>query len=432
MHRAVLQLTRILREGRAVKEELDVVIDVCGGVHNVRDAVTVAMQEEETSREAASGQSRAGKYLESYVLLICFNAYLRERSYARNRHAIRHRQALRRARVMQELKERQQQQINPGGASDTTSPTVPSSLEHIVSPVFDYPSFTQWLASRPEITLLIDHIRMYPQEALVMATFASDPYAEVYESRNGHVLGRGAILKSDAFAGISNKAIEPICDGVINFRMLSVCPVAGTGIPTLPGLVSLLSLLTAVPPVTPVTNVTSSASSSSLTLGMSMAMSMSLADISTTIPQTSPSPSPSPSPASSPMSSPAPSPSGGIGMPTAVIAGTFNPPAVTPAAAGAGAGAGAGAVSGGAAAAAAGTVVTHGGAPSPPTPSSSPSMYGFSRIVWLNLREEPILYVNGRPYVLLPCIMLPCAMLPCIMTHLSPQGQSQSLLYWIL
>ena len=80
MHKAVLQLTRVLREGRAVKEELDLVIDLCGAVHNIRDVVAVAMEaEEKKPSRAEDGLSRAGKYLETYVLLICFNAYLRER-----------------------------------------------------------------------------------------------------------------------------------------------------------------------------------------------------------------------------------------------------------------------------------------------------------------------------------------------------------------
>lgn len=80
-----------------------------------------------------------------------------------------------------------------------------------------------------------------------MANFAMDPYGDVYESRRGHVLGRGTILKNDAFAGIVNKGLPPICQGVINFRTLSAAPVAGTGIPTLQGLVDLLSLLTGIP-----------------------------------------------------------------------------------------------------------------------------------------------------------------------------------------
>ena len=96
MHRAILQLTRVLRRGRAVKEELDLVVDICGERCNLRDSIATAMAEESSlaGRESEERTLRAAKYLESYAILIIFNAYLRERSYAREAFATAHAEAV--------------------------------------------------------------------------------------------------------------------------------------------------------------------------------------------------------------------------------------------------------------------------------------------------------------------------------------------------
>lgn len=159
MHRAILQLTRVLREGRTVKEELDVVIDVCGTVHNVRDAVTAAMNEEEAMRDAGS-ISRAGRYLESYALLICFNAYLRERSYARNRFAIMQRQSLTKERKMLAEEKSTSDSKTDSGVSQSPWSV---RIEGEEQPKFEYMTFTAWLSNRPEVANILEHIRMNPQ-----------------------------------------------------------------------------------------------------------------------------------------------------------------------------------------------------------------------------------------------------------------------------
>jgi len=114
---------------------------------------------------------------------------------------------------------------------------------------FAYPSFSQWLAGRAELSGIMEHARAYPAAAVAMDPgYAQDPFAPIYESRNGHVLGRGSILKSDIFAGINNDKLELICRGSCNFRRAQPFPVCGTGIPTLEGLEGLLSYFTALLP----------------------------------------------------------------------------------------------------------------------------------------------------------------------------------------
>jgi len=266
MHRAILQLTRVLRRGRSVKEELDVIVDLCGSECNLRDSIADAAAEESTTAAAARDTEertlRAVKYLESYAILIIFNAYLRERSYAREAHAVAH-------ALTVYLKVRPQFAALPAAEQrarmrdDAADPIFAEALSLSANAVADretrggvllqqpfvYPKFSQWLAGRPELSMLLEHARAAPDAAVAMDPgYAHDPFAPIYEARNGHVLGRGSILKSDAFAGIENSRLAGVCQGAINFRLASPFPVAGTGIPTLAGLEGLLSHLTALGP----------------------------------------------------------------------------------------------------------------------------------------------------------------------------------------
>ena len=81
-YKGILSLIRILKRGRAAKEEVDLAIDVAGSAYNVRDAIAEALTQHE--RERTGGVQRgplmeAVKHAESYAMLIVFNAYLRER-----------------------------------------------------------------------------------------------------------------------------------------------------------------------------------------------------------------------------------------------------------------------------------------------------------------------------------------------------------------
>ena len=81
-YKGILSLIRILKRGRAVKDEVDLAIDVAASAYNVRDAIAEALVQHE--RERTGGVQRgplmeAVKHAESYAMLIVFNAYLRER-----------------------------------------------------------------------------------------------------------------------------------------------------------------------------------------------------------------------------------------------------------------------------------------------------------------------------------------------------------------
>ena len=81
-YKGILSLIRILKRGRAVKDEVDLAIDVAGASYNVRDAIAEALAHHE--RERTGGVMKgdlleAVKHAESYAMLIVFNAYLRAR-----------------------------------------------------------------------------------------------------------------------------------------------------------------------------------------------------------------------------------------------------------------------------------------------------------------------------------------------------------------
>ncbi len=129
-----------------------------------------------------------------------------------------------------------------------------------------FPSFHEWMRGRAELKSHLESFRKTPHEALKLDVGLSDElYTLLYENRNGNVLVRGSILKSDYFKGISaappaaatGTALAPTAaghgllaagahastvpiDGAINFRLLDTFPVAGTGIPSDEGIINIL------------------------------------------------------------------------------------------------------------------------------------------------------------------------------------------------
>ncbi|GJP69891.1 hypothetical protein CLOP_g893 [Closterium sp. NIES-67] len=66
---------------------------------------------------------------------------------------------------------------------------------------------------------------------------------DVIISRNGAVLGKKTVLKSDHFPGCQNKRLLPHIDGAPNFRQIADLPVYGVAIPTVEGIRNVLQIV---------------------------------------------------------------------------------------------------------------------------------------------------------------------------------------------
>lgn len=64
---------------------------------------------------------------------------------------------------------------------------------------------------------------------------------QVIKQRDGSVLGKKTILKSDHFPGCHNKRLVPHIDGAPNYRKATSLPVHGVAIPTIDGIRNVLS-----------------------------------------------------------------------------------------------------------------------------------------------------------------------------------------------
>ncbi|KAL6515866.1 hypothetical protein OROGR_019171 [Orobanche gracilis] len=62
----------------------------------------------------------------------------------------------------------------------------------------------------------------------------------VIKQRDGSVLGKKTILKSDHFPGCHNKHLVPHVDGAPNYRKAKSLPVHGVAIPTIDGIRNVL------------------------------------------------------------------------------------------------------------------------------------------------------------------------------------------------
>jgi len=288
-YKGILSLIRILKQGGRVKDEVDVAIDSVGQVINIRDSIAQAKSRADTERQKQKRLlGKALKYLESYAYLICFNAYLHER---------RDTEEEMRAELERNNQAQQQQQQEESApeaaqgqsASDPTAapkrhvqfstteteddsssslpplhvgtgrPSVGSLGSFAADGTFQFPSFSRWISSRPELRKQLEDIHRDAEDALkinLLSITSDDAYSSVYSERCGNVLVNGSILKSDYFMGCVNPNIEQIIDGAINFRPIERFPVAGTGIPTVQGIRGILDFYTAWedPAATPMTS----------------------------------------------------------------------------------------------------------------------------------------------------------------------------------
>ncbi|CAI5457453.1 unnamed protein product [Closterium sp. Yama58-4] len=101
------------------------------------------------------------------------------------------------------------------------------------------PGSLRWLPKLKE-PLLIDVVDDFDQPNDVYLSRAPE---DVIISRNGAVLGKKTILKSDHFPGCQNKRLLPHIDGAPNFRQIADLPVYGVAIPTVEGIRNVLQIV---------------------------------------------------------------------------------------------------------------------------------------------------------------------------------------------
>ncbi|GAA0176431.1 protein phosphatase [Lithospermum erythrorhizon] len=65
----------------------------------------------------------------------------------------------------------------------------------------------------------------------------------VMKQRDGSVLGKKTIIKSDHFPGCQNKRLLPHIEGAPNYRKADAMPVHGVAIPTTDGIRNVLDLM---------------------------------------------------------------------------------------------------------------------------------------------------------------------------------------------
>jgi predicted protein tyrosine phosphatase len=227
----ILSLMRVLKRGPEAKRILDLVVDKCGAVMNVRRIIAQRANEAIGARSeeiAAEILDDALLDLKRYFSLLTLSAYeLEVREY-------------RKSTSISDL------DITTLSVATTTSTTT-TTAELPVIP------FTEWIASRPEIRTVSESIR--GKEDLMESDVMGDANVLFVANRQGQVLVRGSILKTDHFPGcrrLNNPKV--MCEGAPNYR--SIWPdefikasdgldlrIYGTGIPTTSGVREVLNVL---------------------------------------------------------------------------------------------------------------------------------------------------------------------------------------------
>ncbi|XP_047324882.1 paladin-like [Impatiens glandulifera] len=202
----IRSLIRVLEGGLEGKRQVDKVIDKCSTMQNLREAIgtyrnSILRQRDEMKREASL--SFFVEYLERYYFLICFTVYLHTEK-------------------------------------TTHSPT--SSGQS---------SFTHWMKARPELySILRRLLRRDPMGALGYTNLnisgakvtngRPSEMSVVAALRNGEVLGRQTVLKSDHYPGCQNLTLPDRVEGAPNFREIPGFPVYGVANPTIDGIRSVI------------------------------------------------------------------------------------------------------------------------------------------------------------------------------------------------
>ncbi|CAN6317707.1 unnamed protein product [Urochloa humidicola] len=201
----IRSLVRVLEGGVEGKRQVDKVIDKCDSMQNLREAIatyrnSILRQSDEMKREASL--SFFVEYLERYYFLICFAVYVHSVSSAHQ---------------------------------------TKFSVEV---------SFSDWMRARPELySILRRLLRRDPMGALGYSS-SRPPLTKIVESadgrpqdmdvvaamRNGEVLGRQTVLKSDHCPGCHSLNLPERVEGAPNFREIPGFPVYGVANPTVDGI----------------------------------------------------------------------------------------------------------------------------------------------------------------------------------------------------
>jgi len=184
----IRSLLRVLENGKMAKISLDLILDACAAMQNLREAIAVYRAKIFHERNELRRQSLLQvclEYLDRYYTLIVFSSYLDDKAFS------------------------------------------PGTSEHT--------SFTEWVLARPELkAILLRLLRSNPLNALDIeqdntSVFSKsketnsqgDIFGEYISKRAGSVLGPYTTLKLDHFEGCeSSRIINPI-KGAPNFRGIS-------------------------------------------------------------------------------------------------------------------------------------------------------------------------------------------------------------------
>ncbi|WFC98121.1 hypothetical protein MYAM1_000844 [Malassezia yamatoensis] len=224
----ILQLCGLLDEGRECKSIVDMAIDSCQDMINIRESIlenrlcysTAAMDEE----QAQSHLARAGKSLEVYYFLIAFASYVQQSRTAVFEH-----------RFVDWLKHRVEiwrgiQRIR----------TLHQHLS-LFDPVADLSDISKNdagnLAAR---TAAIS--KRFGEVAGQGAQVTGDEFSHfVVHNRSGTVLHSGLLLKRDVWREFFEVGPQTAVSGVVNFRRVPETNVFGTGQPSVDGIHNLLN-----------------------------------------------------------------------------------------------------------------------------------------------------------------------------------------------
>ncbi|XP_073150432.1 uncharacterized protein [Henckelia pumila] len=206
------KITRLFDNGVECRKALDVIIDQCSVLQNIRQAVLqyrkLFNQQHVEPRERKVALNRGAEYLERYFRLIAFSAYIGSEAF--------------------------------DGFCEDGKPRI---------------TFKSWLHQRPEVQAMKWSIRLRPGRFFSVPEELRAPYESqhgdavmeaIVKDRNGSVLGKGSILKMYFFPGQRTSSHIQI-RGSRHVHKVEGFPVYSMATPTITGAKEMLVYLSAKP-----------------------------------------------------------------------------------------------------------------------------------------------------------------------------------------